>query len=460
MTRIDENPFRTTIRKRTVRSDSNFQPYAFGYYFNGIFPTPIKFAEYGPELYEAQITESEGHPFWSQIKDIEGLKPDLGGNFNTTKWRVTSPDLQKVYSMSYVDNTSSHRLWQWAGHYVPNYLEQYGSASHGWGYITKTTNVDNLAAVFPAKASSVTDLNAYGTTAIARTRPDQSPAHLTQFLVELRRDGIPFAAKLSIREFKRLLKAFQDHGTSGGVKRVADYFLEDRFGLKPFVSDLTDFSRLTLNAKSLIEDLENNSGKLIRRRYEFPRESFSSSQGTSSSRNVFGPNAHGGQFTIGENILPTQVETHRDTWFKGAYRIFLPRDLEPVSRFKALADKMRWDYGLDLDFEILWNLAPWSWLLDWELNLGDVITNINKFRDDAVVLHYGYMMQKTATTYTVTNTGLFVPNAGPTRRIPDFQLEVTNKRRLRATPYGFGKTFGSLSVGQKAILAAIGITRF
>jgi len=460
MARIDENPFKTTIRKRTIRSDDGFRPECYGVRFNGIFPTPVKWSAVGPELYEAQITESEGHPFWANIKDLQGLKPDLGGNFRTTRWKNTSPDRRKVYSMSYVDSSSSHRLWQWAGHYVPNTLEQYSSASHGWGYITKTTNPDHLMNWFPPKSSSVFDLNAYGTTAIARTRPDQHPANLTQFLVELRRDGIPFAAKLSLKEFKRLLKAFQDHGTSGGVKRLADYFLEDRFGLKPFVSDLTDFSRMTLNGKSLIEDLEKNSGKLIRRHYDFPPEHFSSVQGTTSSREVFGPNLSGGNFTIAESVQDTQVKTRRETWFDGAYRIYLPQDLEPVSRFKAIADKMRWDYGLDVDFEILWNLAPWSWLLDWEVNLGDVITNINKFRDDAVVLHYGYVMQKTVTTYTVSNTGHFVPNAAPTTRIPDFVLEVTDKRRLRATPYGFGKTFGSLSVGQKAILAAIGITRF
>lgn len=462
MTRIDENPYRTTTRKRTVRSKSQFRPMAYGVRFNGIFPTPIKFSVEGPDLYEAQITTSEGHPFWANIKDLQGLKPDLGGNFNTTRWKIQDAnlvDLKKVNSMSYVDDSSSHRLWQWAGNYVPNLLEQYGSAAYGWGYITKTTNIDALAGRYPAKSSSLIDMNAFGTTAIARTRPDQHPANLTQFLVELRRDGIPFAAKLSIREFRRLLKSFQTHGSFHGLKDLGDYFLEDRFGLKPFVSDLTDFSRLTLTGKSVIEDLENNSGKLIRRRYDFPHEAFSSEQGTSGSRETFGPNGNGGQFTLNESIQPTKVHTSRDTWFKGAYRIYLPRDLEPVSRFKALADKMRWDYGLDVDFQILWNLAPWSWLLDWEVNLGDVITNINKFRDDAVVLHYGYMMQKTVTTYSVSNTGTFVPNA-TYRRIPDLVLEVTNKQRIRATPYGFGRTFGSLSLSQKAILAAIGITRF
>lgn len=456
MSRIDEDQFRTTVRKRTIATD--FVPWAIGEAFSGIYPDPIKYIEYGPRLYDAQITESEGHPFWANIKDLQGLKPDLGGNFHTTRWAV-KPN-KTVYSSHYVDDTSSHRLWQHAGPYVPNIKEAYYSVAHGWGYITKDTNPEDLAFHFPAKTSSVLDLNAFGTTAIARTRPDKSPAHATQFLVELRRDGIPFIAKLSKKEFKRILNIFQTRGAGRGTKHTANYFLENQFGLQPFVADLTDFSRLAISGHSVIDDLMKNSGKLIRRRYVFPDENFSSSQGTTSSREVWGPNRFGGNYTHDENILDTAVNTHRKTWFSGAYRIYMPTDLEPVSRLSATVDKLRWDYGLTLDFETLWNIAPWSWLLDWEFNLGDVIANVSKFRDDAVVLHYGYMMQKTATTYTVSNTGQFVTDTAPTTAIPDFVLEVVDKRRVRATPYGFGTTFGSLNAGQLSILAALGITRF
>jgi len=459
MARIDENPYRKRTRTRVIRT--GWRPFGSGTTQTGVFTTNTPFNIVGPEQCEAQITESEGHPFWSEIKDLDGLKPDMGGDFKTT--RIT-PDVTKTtYASSYIDGTSNHRLWQAAGNIVPNTVDYYQGASSGWGWLTPTTNLQNLLLDFPSKANTDSELLALGATAIARTRPDVSPASITQFLVELRRDGVPFLKKVNIQEFKRILKTFEEKGVKKGSETAADYFLENQFGLQPFIKDLTDFSRVALSGHSTMENLLNNNGKLIRRRYEYPRETFSSSVATSSVNNSFNPFLYnGGEHMPGSGNWPSQagVHTKRKTWFSGAYRIHMPLDKEPVSRLRATIDKLRWDYGLELDFDTMWNLAPWSWLIDWQFNLGDVIKNISKWSDDAVVLHYGYIMQETVSLYSWTPTTSLIQGAKPDRQLPTQSLKIHVKRRLRATPYGFGKTFGSLTTKQKAILAALGITRF
>jgi len=458
MTRIDEDPYKVTTRKRVIATD--FVPWAAGVRYDGIFPSPIAYRYEGPRLYDAQITVSEGHPFWSQLKDVKGLKPDMGGAFSTTRWKCLVN--KTVFTSSYVDNTSSHRLWQNAGNWVNNINPDYPGATYGWGYITDHTDPESLELRFPAMTSSDNELLAMGATAIARTLPTTSPASLTQFLVEVKRDGIPFRSKLSKEELKRLLKVFESRGKhQRSDKKAGDYFLENQFGLRPFTSDLTSFSRTALGTISTLDFLMKNSGKLVRRQFRFPHENVSGSIGFLPSPNpIFGFNTEGSQFVSDYGIRETVRRTSRKTWFSGAYNIYFPTDLEPVSRLKATADKMRWDYGLNVDFATLWNLAPWSWLLDWEVNLGDVIQNITAFQNDAVVLHYGYVMQQTKTTYTTGNTGRFRDVGTNGSALPDFELQVLKKTRARATPYGFGKTFGSLSNSQKAILAALGITRF
>jgi hypothetical protein len=401
----------------------------------------------------------------------KGIRPDLGGPFMTTRW---TPIVDRIlYSSRYTD--WYNRIWEGYGNMVPSIHSSYGTAFEGWGYITKDSDVNHIASKFPALSSTDDELIAYGTTAIAKTRPDISPVNVTNFLVELRRDGIPFAAKLSKSRLEGIIKRYQDKAASAGktsAKEGSDIFLENTFGLQPFVSDLKDFVRMQSKGISTLDNLLTNSGKLIRRRYRFPDNNFYTTLGRAGA-NQFGFDSQfnwsneGFFINYGDFRRPIYepeftVHTERKAWFSGAYVVHMPPDMEPVSRLRAAADKLRWDYGVGLDIDTVYNLIPWSWLLDWQLNLGDLITNVAKWQDDAVVLQYGYMMEETKSTYMVSPVpgSQFNGNTTPIQRCPDMGIKVHKKRRIRATPYGFGLTYGSLSDYQKAILAAIGITRF
>jgi hypothetical protein len=474
MSRIDENPYKIKTRMRLI--PTGYQPRSDAVSYAGLHSTaPITSGAIGDEMCDLQVTVSEGHPFWSSFKDFKGIKPDIGGDFLTTKWK---PFVDKtIYFGSFVD--SAHRLWQCQGPIIPSIRDSYGTASEGWGYLTKhTTNLGAYMSKFPAVSSTDNELIALGTTAIARTRPDVSPASVTQFLVELRRDGLPFAKKLSQGELKRLIHEFNKKGaTKTTSKEAGDFFLEDQFGLKPFISDLQSFVKVLHSGNSTLDNLIKNSGKIIRRSYKFPDENISTTKGARTTGSLFGfshlPDfaSTDGQWFTSMDGRPNPLYSHswdvktlRKTWFSGAYQIYMPKDMEPVSRLHSIADHLRWDYGLDLNFDTLWNLAPWSWLLDWEVNMGDLITNLSKWSQDAVVLQYGYVMQETKTSYIVAPRSAFLDSPAvdvePSRLLPSMGVEVHRKRRIRATPYGFGKSFGSLSGNQKTILAAIGITRF
>jgi len=476
MSRIDENAFRTKTRQRLI--GTGYKPEVLGIAYSGLHSTaPVPWGGTGAEMCDLQVTVSEGHPFWSEFKAANKgfIKPDLGGDFLTTRW---SPQVDKtVYFGSFED--SAHRLWQCEGPVIPSDRDSYGTASEGWGYLTRnTTNLGAYMSKFPAICNTDNELLAYGTTAIARTRPDVSPASVTQFLVELKRDGIPFKRKLSKEELKRLLRKFNEKGVAKHTsKEASDFFLENQFGLKPFIGDLTSFVKVLHSGNSTLDNLIANSGKTIRRRYSFPDENFSTTKGGRTTGRLFGfshlPDfaSTDGQWFVLMDGRPNplyshswDVKTTRKTWFSGSYQIYMPKDMEPVSRLHSIADHLRWDYGVDLNFDTLWNLAPWSWLLDWELNMGDLITNLSRWSQDAVVLRYGYVMQETKTSYIVAPQTAFrdepAVSVKPGRLLGSMGVNVHRKRRIRATPYGFGKTFGSLTGNQKSILAAIGITRF
>jgi len=128
---------------------------------------------------------------------------------------------------------------------------------------------------------------------------------------------------------------------------------------------------------------------------------------------------------------------------------------ESIESYSNFATKL---LGLDLNPETLWEMAPWSWAVDWFTNAGDVIHNVNAWSSDGLVLKYGYIMEHTIVRdiYTWVGDTRFKPDTV----YPDVVVLVTEtKLRRRATPFGFGLTFSSLTKRQKAIAAALGLTR-
>jgi hypothetical protein len=72
-------------------------------------------------------------------------------------------------------------------------------------------------------------------------------------------------------------------------------------------------------------------------------------------------------------------------------------------------------------------------------------------------LKYGYMMEHTVSkrTYTFVGPTGFRGGALPA----SVSLVSETKKRVRATPYGFGLDEGKLSLRQRAIIAALGLAR-
>jgi len=102
---------------------------------------------------------------------------------------------------------------------------------------------------------------------------------------------------------------------------------------------------------------------------------------------------------------------------------------------------------------------PWSWLLDWVANIGDVLRNFTMFGPDGLVMHYGYMMSTQKRWTEVTIDQAVLANGEPIA--PCWQRFGTElKLRRKASPYGFGIDPAiAFSTRQWAILAALGMTR-
>jgi len=313
-------------------------------------------------------------------------------------------------------------------------------------WVAMDANVGSQSTLYPAVPTDLDQLMLVkGATAIARTIPTNPVAGAAQFLGELR-EGLPAVPGSRLHR-------------SGNPLSIADEYLNFEFGLKPIAADLRKFGEAARKADKAILQLKRDSGRLVRRRYTFPEVRNTST--TVVSSNAYGAPGHRlsapNCYTGGPGKLTkTREETFR-FWFSGAYTYLYPEGDNALGKMRAAESRLNRLFGTRVSPELFWELTPWSWAADWVSNTGDVARNMSAFANDCLVLRWGYVMlhYTCRDTYLLDGVALRGSTGGP--RSQTFVTDV--KKRLRATPYGFGLDIGAFTPRQWAILGALGVSR-
>jgi len=286
-----------------------------------------------------------------------------------------------------------------------------------------------------------TDVNVLGTYAVRACAPTNPVANLANALGELKRDGLPSTPTLETWRSRTI-----------SARNAGSEYLNVEFGWNPLLSDIRKTAYALKNSQKLIESYVRNSGRKIHRSLEFPLQS--STTITDEGDQYPTPiTLNSTMTTKGRRTKETTVT--KRTWFEGCFTYYVEQGdyfLARAKRYEQLANKL---LGTRITPEVLYNLAPWSWALDWIVDLGAVIGNISAFLFDGLIMQYGYVMQETVITDVYTLTGATCGNK-------PVQLSQTfgsiQKLRRKATPYGFGLNPNTFSARQWAILAALGLT--
>jgi hypothetical protein len=303
--------------------------------------------------------------------------------------------------------------------------------------------------IYPSSDDSLAE---FGTTAISRCSPSNPSVDLSVTIGELFHEGIPKVMGATLGAWKSLSKRDRR-------RAIGQEYLNYEFGWKPLVNDLLGFCSAVLDADETYSVYERNSGKMVRRSYSFPEEKSTTvkivAEGVSpwwspSSSVLSVPGSPGGVV-----YRTDEVTTRR--WFRGAFTYYVP----PADSLRnAMAREVimaRKTLGLSLTPDTLWNLAPWSWALDWFSNSGDILSNWTDWAIDNQVLLYGYIMEHKSHRRTYTFGG----QTGLKGSSPPYDVTKVceTKVRRQASPYGFGLTWDDLSSRQKAIITALGVSR-
>lgn len=365
-----------------------------------------------------QRTESEGHPFSRIGKTGE----DIGGNFQTERYYAPRPG--GFFELG--SKTSRY----WSG-------PLWGAAPPA--LVTSVADPSESMWRLHSRCSSADVLSQRGTTAIANTTPTNPAFSAAAALGELR-EGLPSLPGKSVLKGK------------GHPKGIADEYLNFEFGVKPMLSDGRKLVEAHKKSEKILAQLYRDSGRLVRRRFTFPSEETTTTKVTPE---VYPWGQLQQAYLFGRGTLVTTIKETKKYWFSGGYTYFFPKQ-EGWHRKIAELEKV---YGVIPDAADLWQLTPWSWAVDWVSNTGDLIQNMTSFSQDSLVLRYGYIMCRT--DYEVTDTWTGDLKIGPawSRTEISSRWRYVSKQRLQATPYGFGFTGFDFSTRQKAIIAALGISR-
>jgi len=310
-----------------------------------------------------------------------------------------------------------------------------------------------------------------GTAAVAACSPGNPIAHVATALGELLQD-VPRIPGIALWEAR--LKAMET------LAAGASEFLNIAFGVSPTIGDMGDFLKAVHKYDKAIYQFQRDAGRVVRRSFVFPKEK---SVTTSTLVDRYSPACwyvqssprYSGAWTGAPNTgysLPAYetIRTRtieRETWFDGAFTYYLPRGYDPLDegdRRRLLAEF----FGAKPDLNTLWNLAPWSWAVDWFSSAGNVVKNLQNHINYGTVMRYGYVMEKTTVTDTYSAGAIAARPLAPywtgTVSLPypavsPVTLRVTTKKRIQANPFGFGLSWEGLSSFQQAIAAALGITR-
>jgi len=296
--------------------------------------------------------------------------------------------------------------------------------------------------------SSLANANAYGATAWKRSRPGNPVAGISNFLLELR--DIP---RLPLRLFMQL-KNFRSLGNE---------YLNVNFGWLPFVSDVRKMYQLYRTIDTRLAQIVRDNGKGVHRRRIIKDESSKTLTNTAGGGNFpFHGWAHApGISAPGYGKVEIFTTTYEKVWFVGRFRYYIP-DIGSSEWTKRATRAL---YGVNVTPEVLWNALPWSWLIDWFTNLGDIVSNASSNAVDNLTADYAYIMREFKSSTEWVGTGWCGTNSTWKSNASSASLTVETssqsfKSRSAASPFGFGTTFEGLTPYQLSIAAALGISRW
>lgn len=237
---------------------------------------------------------------------------------------------------------------------------------------------------------------------------------------------------IAVYELRELPSLLRREG-GGWIRRLASLNLKYHFGIKPLVNDIVNLLNFSDEVDKRQKELDALHNGGLRRR----RNLWSGAITGSTNRTV-----HSGEkFLIHcQNSVATRARVWGFTTWKPDGTRLMKGDQRALARQAVL--------GLTIDFATAWNAIPWTWLIDWCSNVGDVlIANRNIVGAVHGPIQIMELIESTAIC-TIDHPA-----------VQKASWELVTKTRRTVTNVPISAQLPILSLRQLSILGSIGVTR-
>lgn len=293
----------------------------------------------------------------------------------------------------------------------------------------------------------------------ADSAPDAKNASLIVTAIELLRGDLPSVLK-NLRKYELRRQSL--------AKSLGSEYLNIVFGWTPLIKEVTGVVKTFMTLDRLLY-YESTRRK---RQWDGPlgssytRDTNSSAMSTLTSTDTDVCTYEGANRTSGiawsgvvDQSIVWKEDYHLSARFAG-----LARPSRAADRFNDQALAFMGSLGLIGSPSDAWELAPFSWLVDWAVNIGSGLENASNYLPSHGGRAIDYAYVTTKNVYSVEEkVQSLVPFTGVV-----YSSSVTNDRgvstttslvRRRVSPFGVGIDLGDLSGSQMAILVALGLAK-
>jgi len=241
-----------------------------------------------------------------------------------------------------------------------------------------------------------------------------------------------------------------------GLHAIPNYWLALQFGWKPLLSDIRNCILVQLDAQKRLNQLIRDNGKVVRRKfviYDTTRDE--DNRTTHVIQNV----APGlvTQYYTGDNVNQTSFWGYDRAWASAAFRYYLPDGPQDINWTIAMKARI---FGLYPSPSAVWQVLPWSWLIDWFANVGNMLENMEAGVANELYNQYFYVMRQVGEVYTKQTTTHFQrENGDPVVVAGSSRSEWAHKARYAGNPFGWSTSSAPLNAYQASILGALGLSR-
>jgi len=323
----------------------------------------------------------------------------------------------------------------------------------GPGFTVQDSDAQYIASLERASATAM--LQKWGPGLLNNCKPVPRKLSLTYNVSELRE--LPSALREMCSQYMKLAKFWRtfSEGTLKLDKELANGYIAYQFGWKLLQQDILNLLQTPEKVAKQLNMLLDRQGK---------DQTFRSKQvgvGSVTGNLSFGCEMFGGEMAVRRN------GPYSNKWEIRSvvnFRLDFPRS--DIPRLRSDLTVRLW--GLDASPEDLYNMVPWTWLIDWFTGCGDYIALINYIDSDRSLVNWAFLTYVsvgeaalTTTTRTTTTESYSCDRVGYTRNIQTehtFSASFGWKFVKRISANSLGKLHGPdapLSDHQKSILSSL-----